>query len=81
MEMLLDYEIECGVSMISYSGDTALSCAVRAGEYDVVCLLADSGRVEDLADKSGQTLNVIAREQGNANIERVLTELAEKLRA
>jgi ankyrin repeat protein len=88
VELLLGYEtgyglFECGFYMISPEGNTALSTAVQAGDYEMVCLLVNSGRVTDLddLDKDGKHLSLVARELGDTGIERVLSEHAATLRS
>jgi ankyrin repeat protein len=79
VEALIGYKGGCDVNVRSRGNYTALSYAVRSGDYDTVCLLVNSGRVEDMDEPTGESLISVAREQGNTAIERVLTELAEKL--
>lgn len=79
VKLLLSYEAGCGVNMRSENNNTAISLAVTARDYEMVCLLVNSGRVKDMCHWTGEPLHTIAREQGDADIERVLIELAERL--
>jgi ankyrin repeat protein len=72
VKLLLGCGAECGVDMKSDNGDTALSHAVWAGDYKIVRLLVNSGRVKDLTDKAGKPLHHLARDTG---VKRLLTEL------
>jgi ankyrin repeat protein len=81
VELLLGYEAGCGVNMKTgwYGGGTALAHAVENGDYHIVCLLVDSGRVKDMDDDDGRSLSSIARKKGHPHIQRVLVELAGRL--
>jgi ankyrin repeat protein len=79
VELLLSYEAGCGADMRS-SGETALCSAVLLGDYDIVCLLLGSCKVNDLTDKRGKDLSLVARMRGNADIGRVLLRYADTLR-
>jgi ankyrin repeat protein len=80
VELLLGYGAGCGADMRSTQGNTALCLAVLLGDYEIVCLILDSCKAKDLADKSGKHLSLVAKERGNADIERVLLEYADTLR-
>ena len=80
VRLLLGYGAGCGVNMRSILGHTALGYAVSNRDYETVCLLVNSGRVKDINDETGKPLSSTARERGYTDIERVLLELAAKLR-
>lgn len=85
VELMLGYEAGYGfdVDARSPEGNTALSIAVKMGDYKMVCLLVNAGRVRDLADKAGKPLSLVARtrKRGDTGIERVLSERAATLRS
>jgi ankyrin repeat protein len=58
VKMLLGYgyRTNCGADMRSNDGNTALSHAVEAGDFNMVSLLASSWYVRDVKDKNGKPL-------------------------
>jgi ankyrin repeat protein len=72
--------VRCDVNARNHQGQTAVMMAALFGHADIVRLLAQRGADLALTDASGNSAQGLARQQGNAGMEALLTELQARSR-